>query len=449
VIEGELTHALGVSDEFPRKLLERCVTSTRFRSSPATASQFATGSQSSAPRRTAAAGLTIALFLLLSATTITGFDATPYPFIIFTPLWCVEFALAGYVWKTIRVPAANLAIIAFFFWCVEIALLGTSPFPDPVAEERENALGISGEIIPYGRQTRAYHPLYGQGPRQGSRTRSRRLSPEGKVVFDVSYSYDEFGLRSIPPPSPNPSRAILFYGCSFTLGEGVSDSETFAFQTQQLLGGGHRTLNFGFHGYGPQQMLRSLETEAERLPLDGSRPTHLFYTTIPDHVRRAAGISPWDNGPRYEIAADGHIEYRGRFRGRSFYEILKRLIRSELLGRLFVTMTERPLEDGDFERFFAIVARSRDLFNQRYGGKFHVILWWDEPFRSRLAWRFENAGIDYILIQDILPDLQSANRSVGEYFIPGDSHPNARAHELIARYLARFVRASMDSEEAP
>jgi len=399
-------------------------------------------------RQAVARGLAIALFLLLSGATVAGFDRAPHPFIIFTPLWCAEIALAGYVWKTVRVPAANLAVIGLLFWCTEIALLDTSPFSNPVVEERENARGLPGEIIPYGRQSRVYHPLYGLGPRPGSRTRSRRFGPEGELAFDVTYSYDEFGLRSSPPPSPTAPWSLLFYGCSFTLGEGVNDTETFAFRTQQLLGGRYRTLNFGFHGYGPQQMLRGLETEVERPPSDGSRPRHLFYLAIPDHVRRAAGIPPWDNGPRYELTADGRIEHRGRFRSRAYYEIIGRLARSELLGRLLVKVTDRPLENGDFERFVAIVARSRDLFEQRYEGRFHVILWWDEPVRSRLARRLEQAGIDYILIQDILPTLDSADSFLGEYSIPGDWHPNARAHDLIARYLARFVLASVGREDA-
>ncbi len=74
-----------------------------------------------------------------------------------------------------------------------------------------------------------------------------------------------------------------------------------------------RIVNAGFHGYGPHQMLRSLETG--RLdPILGDGVEHVFYQGMAGHVPRAAGRVTWDlAGPLYEVGPEGGVDFVGPF----------------------------------------------------------------------------------------------------------------------------------------
>ena len=83
----------------------------------------------------------------------------------------------------------------------------------------------------------------------------------------------------------------MFFGDSFTFGEGVNDEDTLpnAFSIVS----GMRVLNFGINGYGPHHMLRLLELDVPK-KITSSFPRLMVYTAIEDHIARAAGRGAWD-----------------------------------------------------------------------------------------------------------------------------------------------------------
>jgi hypothetical protein len=86
--------------------------------------------------------------------------------------------------------------------------------------------------------------------------RARRRS-DGRVVYDVLYTIGADGLR--PTPGNPRAPAFLFFGDSCTFGEGVEDDETMPVAFARALDVPANVRNFGFHGYGPHQMVRELE----------------------------------------------------------------------------------------------------------------------------------------------------------------------------------------------
>jgi hypothetical protein len=83
--------------------------------------------------------------------------------------------------------------------------------------------------------------------------------PEG-ILFDRICTIDSTGLRVAPPYRHDGlAGTVLFFGCSFTFGEGLKDDETQPFQVGAQSGGRDRTFNFGFQAYGPHQMLAAME----------------------------------------------------------------------------------------------------------------------------------------------------------------------------------------------
>ena len=98
----------------------------------------------------------------------------------------------------------------------------------------------------------------GYGPRPGVRVVSRK-TVGNQLIYDVDYTISDRRVR-VTRGNPN-GDTWLFMGCSLMFGEGVNDDETLPAYFSADLGYQANVVNLGFHGYGPHQMLRSLELD--------------------------------------------------------------------------------------------------------------------------------------------------------------------------------------------
>ncbi|MGH7453075.1 MAG: hypothetical protein ACRENG_17125 [bacterium] len=88
--------------------------------------------------------------------------------------------------------------------------------------------------------------------------------------------------------------------------------------------------------------------------------------------------------------------------------------------------------------FIGIIKKSKNIFKERYGGEFYVLLWGlDGPSHEEIMAKLRTNKISFIRIEDILPDYNSAKAN---YFISHDTHPNKSAHAAIAEYLVNFCQ---------
>ena len=90
-------------------------------------------------------------------------------------------------------------------------------------------------------------------PSQTQVTSTKRRKWNGALMYDVVYSMDAYSRRTTPVADlDRASRgSILYFGCSFTFGEGVNDGETMPADVSRLVPE-YRPYNYGFRGYGPQ-----------------------------------------------------------------------------------------------------------------------------------------------------------------------------------------------------
>jgi len=190
-------------------------------------------------------------------------------------------------------------------------------------------------LTPDGAARAAYvrdDPDLGYSPVPGARVRAVRRAGD-RTIYDVLYTIDADGHRLTHGDPAGPD--VLFFGCSFTFGEGLVDADALPEQLSAALGRRAHVVNLGFHGYGPHQMLRALEIGRVRVPAGA----HVIYQGLSDHVRRAAGKAPWDTyGPLYEVDGDG-IRYAGRFHARPialFLRTVARLVNAGLLPQALV-----------------------------------------------------------------------------------------------------------------
>lgn len=357
------------------------------------------------------------------------------PFLWIFPFWLAACVVAA---VTIRRPAAraafvNLAALLALLWAFE-AFARTV-----VRESGRNRLSYSPRYW-------EKDPVLGGVPRKGNVGRAKRMF-DGTVVYDATYTIGPDGLR-VPPPEVDARRkkCVLFFGCSFTFGEGLNDDQAMPYRVGVRTNGKYRTRNFGFHGYGAHHMLAALESGiVERC--ERCLPAHAVYQALPEHAVRAAGSFSWGrHSPRYRLAADGSVRRDGFLDDADSRSPMRRRLKKQLAKSNIAAWSDlrmRFARDEDIERFVAIVEASERVIREKFPGcRFHVLLWrdsqGDERFRKTLE-GLRGAGIEVHKIEDMLPD--SASDPQRYVISRHDDHPNALANDLIADYVAREILA--------
>jgi len=268
-----------------------------------------------------------------------------------------------------------------------------------------------------------------------------------ELIYDVTYTIDENGLRISPPYNKsNIAGCVLFFGDSFTFGVGLNDKETLPYQVGIKSGGRYRVYNFALGGYGPHQMLSALEHKLVENVVNCDGPKFAIYQTIPDHINRSAGLSSWDyHGPKYILGKNGEVMFAGNFDdGKIIPQKIIKYLNESLIYRDIIGNRRFINRDKDIDLFVGIVYASKRRFEKLYpGGKFYVIFWdnrfsKDEKPEKVSEWLralkdLKDSGVAVYLTSEILPDYQN-NRS--KYDIsPYDTHPNALTNQIIAEYV--------------
>jgi len=293
--------------------------------------------------------------------------------------------------------------------------------------------------------------------------RSRLIEQEtGKVIYDVTYSFNDNGLRKTFDKGANTSNTALFLGGSFTFGEGLDDNESLPSQFSQLTG--WKSINAGMHGYGSHQALQALRDNPTYSRITGGSGIDLVvYRVMNDHANRADGMSDWDKyGPCFNLTPRGVVEYQG-----TFSECKKRLsISSALRNTLnFLTKTKEPFSrillkrlnntlfrEQAEKRQIAIITEMQRLSKSRSSQLVVVIENLISPHNNTradkgagchmdsrmnlLASELVKRGIATVKISDITSD---AECSSGRLSIPNDGHPSGYANKKVAYALAKSL----------
>lgn len=338
------------------------------------------------------------------------------------------------LWINLAVLTFALGIGEVYFWAQE-----------PLERQMEYSEGFfsADEVL-------GYKPASG-------RTLSHRTSVHEEPLYQVDYTINADGLRISAPTDIDMSShhpCLVFFGDSYTFGEGIPDERTMPYQVWKKLSGQLRTVNFGLLGYGPHQMLAALQ-HGHLESRGHCRPLHVVYQAIPDHVSRAAGLEAWDfHGPRYVMSADGGVRQDGHFddvphtalldRLRTFHRQFPAQVKTALeqsaLYRLLLR-SHRSVDAQDVALFGGIVGEVKQLIEKTYpGAQFHILFWDyddDQQVVEQIQRELAHRGVQVSAISDILPDFPAAR---SRYEIsPYDRHPNSMAHETIADFVAQSL----------
>lgn len=272
-------------------------------------------------------------------------------------------------------------------------------------------------------------------------SRQARKYVDGKLLYEVTITNDSNGLRITPPCSSDCDTAILFFGDSFTYGEGVNDEETMPYLVGTDVADRYCVYNFAVHGYGTHQMLSLIEHGIVARTVRQKVKTVVYQALYPEHVHRLAGYYSWNaHGPQYEIGHGGKPVFMGRFDDTP-ENWLQRTLRLSSLGRRILDYHPSAREH-DKDLFVSMVIRSYEILREKDTTlAFHMIVWdWVDGADQERFNQLEDAGIRIHYIRDILPDGDQTNL---KYRIsPDDKHPNAATQQLIADYILENVIAS-------
>lgn len=269
---------------------------------------------------------------------------------------------------------------------------------------------------------------------------------DNKLVYDVIYTINKDGLRVSPPCVGSGCKdAILFFGCSYTFGEGLNDDETMPFLVGEHASG--KVYNFGFSGYGPHQMLSAIDHGLVKKIVEGT-PKYAIFQTAAFHIIRAKGDLPWDqHAPKYILAKNGIIKYAGHFDDSLIVRFRNYLLKCSSIYTNFIewrqSNSRRRENRKDIDRYIAIVVAARDELQRRFPGlEFDIIYWNDwsggngtEQDREIIE-RFREDGIKVYLISDILPGI---NTYPNLFSIPLDGHPSYYANKRLANYITQNI----------
>ena len=261
----------------------------------------------------------------------------------------------------------------------------------------------------------------------------------------VAIHFDAAGARVASPDDVSDPKAptVLLVGCSYTFGHGLPFEETFAGRLAATPAFPFQVVNLGVQGYGTDQALLWLERNFARLNVKV-----VVYTFLEDHVTRNANddrrlLYPdarfLATKPLFGVGRDGALYLRRAPRRTDEIRSLR------LWDWMRLLWTQRgPLPDRDLTR--ALVTKMRD-YVEMDGARFVVVNWDQEvdertflpypPGQGRSA-ILEGLGLD------ILDTRAGAPPDWDRWTIPGDPHPDARAHGRVAALLAARLAAAAE-----
>jgi hypothetical protein len=383
-------------------------------------------------------------YLFILITTLTSLISLEFFIIPFAWIFLLWFLVFFYAARTSKKGGSaqliyfNISLVLLILGIYELYLGSKEIERYAITESNRNRAG--NPILWY-----TENDILGYAPKKNITVHTTKKF-FNELVFDVVYTLDKNGLRVTSPSKENNQKeCILFLGDSLTFGEGVNEQQTLPYLTSLKTNQQFQVYNFAFRGYGPHQMLASLE-QGRIANIAQCQPQYAIYQAIDDHVSRAAGLSAWDpHGPKYILKENGDVVRDGHFDDRSLIpsNFITRKIKTNLQKSLIIEkifFKQRPTNQHDVDLMVGIVDKFQKNFEARYpDSEFHVIFWDanNAVNKAKIIKGMKSRNIKLHLISDILPNYQAdpSVYRINKY----DPHPNALANQILADYVTKNI----------
>jgi hypothetical protein len=292
----------------------------------------------------------------------------------------------------------------------------------------------------------ATRAIIGWGPIHAGQFHAEKTDPKtGATIFSANYTIDSNLLRQTLSCDAGPT--IVFFGCSYTFGEGLNDADTMPQAFSDSLDRKERVLNLGFEGYGPQHFLSELQSGIFDTVI-GPQPKLFVFLTSAVHAERSACKPFWvSRGPRYALE-DGRVILKG-----TCYEGFRLWLQNWLqFSAAYCWLIEpfrRRATHDDIELYIRVVLAAINLAKEKYGVPVIVLYFkgdGDAYLRETgfstdsVLERLKEGGAT--VVDTSLDKETSAGMALR---IPGDGHPTALANRLRAAILKNYLERNMPS----
>jgi hypothetical protein len=260
-------------------------------------------------------------------------------------------------------------------------------------------------------------------------------------AYEVIYSSfpDEWGLTPygwrVTPQHPEAEKAVVFFGCSFTFGFAINDTDTYPYKAAEMLGPEYQVYNRGINGSGPHNMLYALERGLLDDIARQRKYTFVFFTTIDDHPLRSAGYVLRTNlaNPKY-AAADGRLVFQGMYDDEfSLATISYRLFKRSQIYRTVAALPGGEQMEPVFDLYAGLIKQADEELRNRYGLQLTALVW---PGQSRVREILARHDIRFLDLGRFFPEYE---QNAALYILPYDSHPTSLANEIAARAITEFI----------
>jgi len=257
----------------------------------------------------------------------------------------------------------------------------------------------------------------------------------GSAGRPVTMHFNDIGARVGEPGRKFDPKAptVVFVGDSYTFGHGVTYEESFAGQFEKNSGLPYQVVNLGVQGYGTDQSLLILKRHIEDFDTKV-----VVYTFLLDHVKRNdnadrrlifPGAKFLGTKPRFALRRDGTLAQVEKPRR---YEDMTELRVCQLLELAWVKYGPSP----SMELTRALVRDMKDYVESQ-GATFILVLWTNRHSMPP----GELAGELFPGIHlNVIDTGAGAPEDWDSYHIPGEYHPDARAHARIAQLVAEKIK---------
>ncbi|MCI7411650.1 SGNH/GDSL hydrolase family protein [Helicobacter bilis] len=282
---------------------------------------------------------------------------------------------------------------------------------------------------------------------------------DNSIIYDISYDINEFGWRKTKSSNNNSKQCFLFFGDSFTIGEGLNDNESLPFYFGQQVD--MKIYNFGFHGYGPHQALALLLSGEVKRTIKDCDEVIALYESLPRHISRANGFSPWEIGtkaPRFKINGE-KLEWLDTTTNKKskFARSIEHRLEQSYLYKFLQSRDTYKYDEKYNNLYFAIMLEMQKELKTQLNAPLYVLLWDSNNLSDELEVQESNAitqwlettfnnniatmGGGYMLASNILQNYKIAreNYSINKC----EQHPNAIANKELAKFLALNLKDSI------
>lgn len=255
------------------------------------------------------------------------------------------------------------------------------------------------------------------------------------LIYKAVMRTDSLGNRLIDILGmQNRKKYAIFFGCSFTFGVGVEDTQTipYCFAKYDTI---FCVYNFGVCGYGTQQMLAKLEYTNLRkiIKQDSGVCFYLYMYEHPNRVIADMQTYSWNQNMPYYGYKHNRLFYYGTFnRDRKFLSGFYTLMGKSNVIKYFKINFPNKLKPKHYKLTCDIIYKSYlEYRKQFHNDNFYVIIY---PTIHREI-------LDYLQRYDIkvldFSELFDANKD--QYAFKFDTHPTALAYKVFTEHLVDTI----------